>query len=158
MKPEVLVHHPLLAQMGEDSSYFMCRTNLTDADQYELAPSHSEPLKIDRLLSNVLVMDKLRQSNILVHKMHCGILDLNNKKVYPVDFIGELWDAPVVVMSYYSESRRGKPCKLMEGRAKEIISLCEKYYKVSPTVSVVNVYGEGRSEHRFYTAEMLQEK
>lgn len=147
MSLEILVHHPLLAQLAHDNSYFMCRTPLPDAGSYQLsAPVVTEPVKIRRELFHFLVLDKLRQCSIIVHKLQCGIVDVNNKLVIPVDFIGEVGEFPVLVLSYYSENRRGALLNKVRKHGMSLIDLCQKNYNVNPYVAIINVYNEGRAE------------
>jgi len=147
MSLEQLLHHPLIAQVAPDLTFFICRTDLENSGPYAIVPKPTtEAVGVEPQQYTSLCLDWIRRKGIVMHRLMVALVHPNEHHVFVADYVGEKNGEPVLVFAYYSEKMRGPAGVAMRRYAMKVGEVCREFYGVCPLVAVVNVYGEGRSE------------
>lgn len=152
MSLELLVNHPVFAELNSDHTCLLCHTPLVGTYSVVSTPRPQvSPLNPEQFES--LCVKWINKKGISIHKTSVGIIDVGRCLVYAVDFLGEKDDRPALVLAYYSEKMRGQMGRAVRRQALDIGAICKTLYSINPFLAVVNVYGDGKIEGSLMSIE-----
>ena len=142
-----LAHHPLLVQMR--AGVWACTAVVPRAQEFnhEERPASGENTLLSSCEALTIANEWLGRRNVSMHDTNIGLLDLDARKIFSADFLGERAGRPVVGLITCSQRRNLREKDAMRCYARRLLTLLIEGYVIrEPIVAAVWVFGAGRVE------------